>query len=60
MTEQEKALKTVKKLYGTTGFTEHHVNYCRVGAKSGGKVISVIGDTWEQAFTELDKKLKTV
>jgi len=60
MTEQEKALKTVKKIYGTTGFTEHHINYCRVGFRRGGKVISAVGDDWTQAFTELDKKLKLV
>jgi len=56
MTEQEKALKTAKKQYGTTAFTEHHVNYRRVGFKRDGKVLSAVGDTWKQAFTELDKK----
>lgn len=58
MTEQEKALSTAKKQFGTTAFTEHHVNYCRVGFKSGGKVLSAVGDTWQQAFAELDKKEK--
>lgn len=58
MTDQEKALRTAKKQYGTTAFTEHHINYRRVGFRRGGKVISAVGDTWQQAFSELDKKQK--
>jgi hypothetical protein len=56
MTEQEHALKEAKKQFGTTAFTEHHINYRRVGFRRGGKVISAVGDTWKQAFSELDKK----
>ena len=53
MTEQELALKSAKKQFGTTAFTEHHVNYRRVGFKSGGKVISVIAGTWDDAIQDL-------
>lgn len=53
MTEQELALKYAKKQLGTTAFTEHHVNYRRVGFKSGGKVISAVADTWEDAIQDL-------
>lgn len=53
MTEQELALKSAKKQFGTTAFTEHHVNYRRVGFKSGGKVISAVADTWDDAIQDL-------
>jgi len=56
MTEQEKALRTAKKEFGITAFTEHHINYCRVGFRSGGNVLSAIGNTWEEAIKELEKK----
>jgi len=56
MTEQEKALRTAKKEFGTTAFTEHHINYCRVGFRRGGNVLSAIGNTWEEAIKELEKK----
>ena len=53
MTEQELALKSAKKQFGITAFMEHHVNYRRVGFKSGGKVISAVADTWDDAIQDL-------
>lgn len=57
MTAQEKALKEAKQKYGNTAFTEDHINYRRVGFKRDGSVISVVGDTWKQAFLNLAKKV---
>ncbi len=56
MTEQEKALKKAKKAFGTSAFTEHHINYCRVGFRRGGKVISAIGDTWAECIENVTMK----
>ena len=53
MTEQELALKSAKRQFGTTAFTEHHINYRRAGFKSGGKVISAVADTWDEAIQDL-------
>ena len=63
MTDQEKALKSVKKEFGGTGFTEHHVNYFMVGFKllsMKGKVLTAVGDSWDEAIQNLDKKRKLV
>ena len=57
MTEQALALKRAKRQFGTTAFTEHHVNYRRVGFKSGGKVISAVADTWDDAIQDLVLKV---
>lgn len=56
MNTQIQALRAAKKHFGTTAFTEHHVNYKRIGFKKDGKVLTAIGDSWEEAFAELDKK----
>lgn len=61
MTEQEQALKAVKKEFGGTGFTEHHANYFMVGFKllgMKGKTLTAVGDSWDEAIMSLDKKRK--
>jgi len=60
MTNQEKALKQVKRMWGNTAFTEHHVHYFRVGCRMAGKVITAMGDSWEEAIAALDNKRGTV
>ncbi len=56
MTNQEKALKRARKLYGNTAFTEDTLNYRRVGYHNGTKVIVCIGTTWNEVFKKLEKK----
>ena len=56
MTPQENALALAKKRFGTTAFTEDHVNYRRVAFRTGGKTISALGDTWAKALAALAKK----
>jgi len=58
MTNQEVALKRARTEYGKTAFTEHHVNYCRVGFMRGTKQFSGIGDTWDEAFESLAGKVE--
>ena len=53
MTDQEKALRDVKKQFGNTAFTEHHVNYFRVGFRKAGKVVQALGDSWKEALVNL-------
>ena len=53
MTDQEKALKKAKRIYGNTAFTEHHMYYFRVGFRRSGKTFLAIGDSWEEAFEAL-------
>lgn len=55
MTNQEKALKKSRQLYGNTAFTEDTVNYRRVGYHNGTKVIVCIGTTWNEVFKKLEK-----
>jgi hypothetical protein len=54
------ALKSAKKAFGTTAFTEHHEAYMRVGYRKGNRIISAIGDTWEDALNALVLKSKEV
>ena len=56
MTEQQYALRRAKQMFGNTAFTEHHINYFRVGFKQAGKVIMAMGDSWEEVLLVLDKK----
>ena len=60
MSDQLFALKTAKKVFGSTAFTEHHLNYCRVGFRRGGQIITAIGDTWEDALNGLVLKAEQV
>jgi hypothetical protein len=53
MSDQLFALKTAKKVFGSSAFTEHHINYCRVGFRRSGELITAIGDTWEDALEGL-------
>jgi hypothetical protein len=58
---QVQALKQAKKLFGTSAFTEHHINYFRVGYWYGAhprKLLVAIGDSWEEALTTLDSQRK--
>jgi hypothetical protein len=58
MTEQEQALKAAKKQFGTTAFTEDFLNYRRIGFKLGKKTITGIGDTWSEAFRDIEFKTR--
>ena len=57
MTEQQKALKKAKNLYGNSAFTEHTTSYVRVGFKKENKTHMAIGDTWDKAFEALATKV---
>lgn len=57
MTEQEKALKKARKLYGTSAFTEDTINYKRIGFVKDKQIVTAIGDTWIQAFESIKEKL---
>lgn len=55
-TEQQRALAQVREKYGKTAFVEDHANYKRVGYKRGDRVVSAIGQSWDDAINELGKK----
>ena len=57
MTDQQKALKRAHNLYGNSAFTEHTVNYVRVGFKREKKTYMAIGNTWGEAFKILEASL---
>ena len=53
MTNQEKALKKGRRLYGASFFTEDTLNYRRVGYHLGTKAVVCIGTTWNEVFKKL-------
>jgi hypothetical protein len=55
-TDQQKAREKVRENYGQSGFAEEYANYKRVGYKRGDRVISAIGQSWDDAINELGKK----
>jgi hypothetical protein len=54
-TEQQRALEQVREKYGQSAFAEDHPNYKRLGYKRGNRVISAIGQSWDDAINELGK-----
>jgi hypothetical protein len=57
LTDQERVLNELRKAHGGTSHTEDHINYKRVGCKVAGKSLIGMGDTWEQAVSDLKAKV---
>lgn len=57
LTEQQRVLNAGRKEFGGSMFTEHHINYKRVGCKKDSKLVMGMGDTWEQAVAEFRSKV---
>jgi SLT domain-containing protein len=53
---QVSALNYVREKYGQTAFAVDHQNYRMVGYERGGKTISAVGQTWDEAIEALRKK----
>jgi hypothetical protein len=60
MTGQEIALEKIQGIHGKSGFTENHIHYRCVGYKEGRLPILGVGDTWEQAFENLEKRKRKI
>ena len=56
LTEQEKALLAMRKLYGKRSFTEGHIGFRMVGLvrydefRKGWAPLTAIGASWEEAL----------
>jgi len=57
-TEQEVALNQAQRLFGRTAYTENHMNYRLVGVGKGKSKVFCIGQTWDEAITGLERRLK--
>lgn len=62
MTEQEKALKAVRELAKQMKCREAFADdrgYKRVGFRCDGQWLTGVGDTWQAALAELERKAKS-
>lgn len=57
LTDQYSVLTLLRKAYGASSFTEHHINYKRVGTKYRGVFVTVMGDTWDEVVDKLNEKI---
>lgn len=56
--EQEKVKRQLALKYGKGVRVEDHGTYKRAGLKREGKFVWGVGDTWELAVADLERKLE--
>jgi hypothetical protein len=55
-TAQEETLFRIRNLFGKSAFTEDHRNFRQVGYQRDNRIVSAIGETWEEAIRNLEKR----
>lgn len=57
-TEQQRALAEVQRKFGDSAFTQNYIGFREVGFRQGALTIRAIGQTWDEAITKLELKVK--
>jgi hypothetical protein len=60
LTDQYSVLTLLRKAHGASSFTEHHINYKRVGTKYRGVWVTAMGDTWDEVVDKLNAKIASM